>query len=226
MVIIIVYFKQWLINFMARGVFPFICLKINVQNTLIWKLKCLFRFLVQPDQCTYKEAETKRGGYDLPKVTGSFWLNHNPNVNQDYQSGPLIPQSWVFYSLTFLRSWPEIPWLCDFMVLEFQDKAQQCQCSRQPWDTIRAWSRLKYQLNNFTLQNINYTIMDSNTAHRPVFMVFPPEVTASEFQSTKNIATTYESTMPFFKLCTTKIKIFGVSEICSNVNANEGVLGI
>lgn len=68
--------------------------------------------------------------------------------------------------------------------------------------------------------------MDSNSEHHPVFMVFPPEISASEFQSMKNVATRYESTMPFYKLFTTKIKIFGVSKISPNVNATEGVLEI
>ncbi|XP_006091706.1 membrane-spanning 4-domains subfamily A member 5 [Myotis lucifugus] len=67
--------------------------------------------------------------------------------------------------------------------------------------------------------------MDSNTAHHPVFMVFPPEVTASEFQSMKNIATTYETTTPFLKLCTTKIKIFGTIQILLGLmNFSFGVI--
>nr|KAF6343204.1 membrane spanning 4-domains A5 [Pipistrellus kuhlii] len=51
--------------------------------------------------------------------------------------------------------------------------------------------------------------MDSNSAQHPVFMVFPPEVTASELQSMKNTVTAYDSTMPFLKCFTKKIKIFG-----------------
>lgn len=68
--------------------------------------------------------------------------------------------------------------------------------------------------------------MDSNSAHHPVFMIFPPEVTASEIQSMKNTATDYESTMPFLKIFTAKMKIFGVSKIFPNVNATGGVLGL
>ncbi|KAK1335836.1 hypothetical protein QTO34_003634 [Cnephaeus nilssonii] len=67
--------------------------------------------------------------------------------------------------------------------------------------------------------------MDSNSAHHPVFMVFPPELTASEFQSMKNIATAYESTMPFSKCCTTKIKIFGTIQILLGLmNFSFGVI--
>ncbi|KAM7084904.1 membrane-spanning 4-domains subfamily A member 5 isoform 1-T1 [Molossus nigricans] len=51
--------------------------------------------------------------------------------------------------------------------------------------------------------------MDSSTSHNPVFIIFPPEVTVPEFHSMKNTTTDYESTMPFPKLLTTKIKIFG-----------------
>ncbi|XP_045710711.1 membrane-spanning 4-domains subfamily A member 5-like [Phyllostomus hastatus] len=56
--------------------------------------------------------------------------------------------------------------------------------------------------------------MDSNTAHNPVFMVLPPEVTIPEFhQSQEPTATTDESAMPFPKLLTTKIKICGAIQI-------------
>lgn len=68
--------------------------------------------------------------------------------------------------------------------------------------------------------------MDSNSAQHPVFMVFPPEVTVSELQSMKNTVTAYESAMPFLKCFTKKIKIFGVSKICPNVNDTEGMLGM
>lgn len=67
--------------------------------------------------------------------------------------------------------------------------------------------------------------MDSNSAHSPVFLVFPPEITVSKLQSPEFIATTYESSGPFPKSLTTKMKTLGVSKICPNVYSTEGVLG-
>lgn len=66
--------------------------------------------------------------------------------------------------------------------------------------------------------------MDSGTTHNPVFLVFPPQVTVPEFQSTNSAATMVESQIPFPKLLATKMKIFGVSKIWPNVNSTEGVL--
>ncbi|KAM5317318.1 membrane-spanning 4-domains subfamily A member 5 [Glossophaga mutica] len=68
--------------------------------------------------------------------------------------------------------------------------------------------------------------MDSNTAHNPVFMVLPPEVTVPEFhQSREPTATTLESTMPFPKLLTTKIKISGAIQILLGLmNFSFGVI--
>ncbi|ELK13499.1 Membrane-spanning 4-domains subfamily A member 5 [Pteropus alecto] len=60
-----------------------------------------------------------------------------------------------------------------------------------------------------SLQNINTAIMDSNKTHNPVFLVFPPQVTVPEFQSTDSTVTTVESRIPFPKLLSTKMKIFG-----------------
>ncbi|XP_011377781.1 membrane-spanning 4-domains subfamily A member 5 [Pteropus vampyrus] len=51
--------------------------------------------------------------------------------------------------------------------------------------------------------------MDSNKTHNPVFLVFPPQVTVPEFQSTNSTVTTVESRIPFPKLLSTKMKIFG-----------------
>ncbi|XP_066108946.1 membrane-spanning 4-domains subfamily A member 5-like [Saccopteryx bilineata] len=51
--------------------------------------------------------------------------------------------------------------------------------------------------------------MESNTAHSPVFMVFPPEVTVPADRTD----TALESTMPFPKLFTTKMKVFGTIQI-------------
>ncbi|XP_006214996.1 membrane-spanning 4-domains subfamily A member 5 [Vicugna pacos] len=55
--------------------------------------------------------------------------------------------------------------------------------------------------------------MNSNTAHNPVFLVFPPEITVPEFQSTDHTATTYDSIMPFPKRLTKKMKILGTIQI-------------
>ncbi|XP_042760368.1 membrane-spanning 4-domains subfamily A member 5 isoform X2 [Panthera onca] len=55
--------------------------------------------------------------------------------------------------------------------------------------------------------------MDSNSAHSPVFLVFPPEITVSKLQSPEFIATTYESSGPFPKSLTTKMKTLGAIQI-------------
>ncbi|XP_014648672.1 PREDICTED: membrane-spanning 4-domains subfamily A member 5 [Ceratotherium simum simum] len=55
--------------------------------------------------------------------------------------------------------------------------------------------------------------MDSNPPHNPVFLIFPPEVTIPEFQSTDLTPTTYESSSPFPKLLATKMKILGTIQI-------------
>ncbi|XP_058545137.1 membrane-spanning 4-domains subfamily A member 5 isoform X1 [Neofelis nebulosa] len=55
--------------------------------------------------------------------------------------------------------------------------------------------------------------MDSNSAHNPVFLVFPPEITVSKLQSPEFIATTYESSGPFPKSLTTKMKTLGAIQI-------------
>lgn len=76
----------------------------------------------------------------------------------------------------------------------------------------------------FSLQNLNYTIMDSNSAHHPVFLIFPPEITVPEYQSTELTGTTYESSMPFPEMLTKRMKILGVSKICHNVTSTESML--
>ncbi|XP_036993720.1 membrane-spanning 4-domains subfamily A member 5 [Artibeus jamaicensis] len=70
--------------------------------------------------------------------------------------------------------------------------------------------------------------MESKTAHNPVFMVLPPEVTVPEFhQSRDPTAATLESTMPFPKLLTTKIKISGAIQILLGLmNFSFGVIFI
>uniref|UniRef100_A0A8C4FHW4 Membrane spanning 4-domains A5 n=1 Tax=Catagonus wagneri TaxID=51154 RepID=A0A8C4FHW4_9CETA len=55
--------------------------------------------------------------------------------------------------------------------------------------------------------------MDSNTAHRPVFLIFPPEITVPEFQSMELTGTTYESSMPFPEILTKRMKILGTIQI-------------
>ncbi|KAF6333625.1 membrane spanning 4-domains A5 [Rhinolophus ferrumequinum] len=67
--------------------------------------------------------------------------------------------------------------------------------------------------------------MDSNTAHKPVFLVFPPEVTVPEFQSMDYTTTTYESSIPFPKILATKVKLFGAIQILFGLlNFSFGVI--
>lgn len=68
--------------------------------------------------------------------------------------------------------------------------------------------------------------MDSNTAHNPVFLLFPPEITIPDLQSTDLTATTYDTSGPFPKLLATKMKILGVSQICPNVYSTEVCCGL
>lgn len=63
--------------------------------------------------------------------------------------------------------------------------------------------------------------MDSSTAHSPVFLVFPPEITASEYESTELSATTFSTQSPLQKLFATKMKILGVSKTCPYVYFTE-----
>uniref|UniRef100_A0A8I5T4B9 Membrane spanning 4-domains A5 n=1 Tax=Pongo abelii TaxID=9601 RepID=A0A8I5T4B9_PONAB len=55
--------------------------------------------------------------------------------------------------------------------------------------------------------------MDSSTAHSPVFLVFPPEITASEYESTELSTTTFSTQSPLQKLFATKMKILGTIQI-------------
>uniref|UniRef100_A0A8D1N646 Membrane spanning 4-domains A5 n=1 Tax=Sus scrofa TaxID=9823 RepID=A0A8D1N646_PIG len=55
--------------------------------------------------------------------------------------------------------------------------------------------------------------MDSNSAHHPVFLIFPPEITVPEYQSTELTGTTYESSMPFPEMLTKRMKILGTIQI-------------
>nr|KAF6466476.1 membrane spanning 4-domains A5 [Rousettus aegyptiacus] len=67
--------------------------------------------------------------------------------------------------------------------------------------------------------------MDSGTTHNPVFLVFPPQVTVPEFQSTNSAATMVESQIPFPKLLATKMKIFGTIQILVGLmNFSFGVI--
>ncbi|XP_027435095.1 membrane-spanning 4-domains subfamily A member 5 isoform X2 [Zalophus californianus] len=51
--------------------------------------------------------------------------------------------------------------------------------------------------------------MDSNTAHNPVFLVFPPDINVPGLQSADPTATTYDTSSPLPKLLATKMKILG-----------------
>ncbi|EHH22833.1 Testis-expressed transmembrane protein 4 [Macaca mulatta] len=55
--------------------------------------------------------------------------------------------------------------------------------------------------------------MDSSMAHSPVFLVFPPEITASEYESTELSTTTFSTQSPLQKLFATKMKIIGTIQI-------------
>ncbi|XP_026343505.1 membrane-spanning 4-domains subfamily A member 5 [Ursus americanus] len=67
--------------------------------------------------------------------------------------------------------------------------------------------------------------MDSNTAHNPVFLLFPPEITIPDLQSTDLTATTYDTSGPFPKLLATKMKILGAMQILFGVmNFSFGVV--
>ncbi|XP_036916493.1 membrane-spanning 4-domains subfamily A member 5 [Sturnira hondurensis] len=68
--------------------------------------------------------------------------------------------------------------------------------------------------------------MESNTAHNPVFMVLPPEVTVPEFhQSRDPAAAMLESTMPFPKSLTSNMKISGAMQILLGLmNFSFGVI--
>lgn len=58
-------------------------------------------------------------------------------------------------------------------------------------------------------------------AHSPVFLVFPPEITASEYESTELSTTTFSTQSPLQKLFATKMKIIGVSKTCPYVYSTE-----
>ncbi|KAF0871751.1 membrane-spanning 4-domains subfamily A member 5-like [Crocuta crocuta] len=65
--------------------------------------------------------------------------------------------------------------------------------------------------------------MDSTSSHNPVFLLFPPEITAPEFQSPE--LTVYESSSPFPKSLTTKMKILGAIQILFGLmNFSFGVI--
>lgn len=66
--------------------------------------------------------------------------------------------------------------------------------------------------------------MNPNTAHNPVFLVFPPEITIPDVQPTDLTAPTFESKSAFPKLLATKMKILGVSQIFPNGYSTEDVL--
>ncbi|KAL4696762.1 hypothetical protein H8959_002460 [Pygathrix nigripes] len=55
--------------------------------------------------------------------------------------------------------------------------------------------------------------MDSSTTHSPVFLVFPPEIIAPEYESTELSTTTFSTQSPLQKLFATKMKIIGTIQI-------------
>ncbi|XP_033063480.1 membrane-spanning 4-domains subfamily A member 5 [Trachypithecus francoisi] len=55
--------------------------------------------------------------------------------------------------------------------------------------------------------------MDSSTAHSPVFLVFPPEIIAPDYESTELSTTTFSTQSPLQKLFATKMKIIGTIQI-------------
>ncbi|CAO2584751.1 Membrane-spanning 4-domains subfamily A member 5 [Lemmus lemmus] len=67
--------------------------------------------------------------------------------------------------------------------------------------------------------------MDSNTMHSPVFLVFPPEVTSLEHQTTTLTASAYNSQNRVQKVLIRKLKILGVSNMCSYVYSTQAGVG-
>uniref|UniRef100_A0AC11BYD9 Membrane spanning 4-domains A5 n=1 Tax=Ovis aries TaxID=9940 RepID=A0AC11BYD9_SHEEP len=67
--------------------------------------------------------------------------------------------------------------------------------------------------------------MSSRAAHSPVFLVFPPDITMPEFQSRDATGSTYDSSMPFPKLLTTRMKVLGAVQILFGVmNFSFGIV--
>lgn len=134
-------------------------------------------------------------------------------------------QSWVFYSIT-LRSQPILRFH-DSVTLWFYNSKTKHNNASAPGSLGTEEEHgldLSTIKNIFSFQNINCTIMDSNSAHNPVFLVFPPEINVPDLRSTELIATAYDTSGPFPKSLATKMKILGVSHIFPNVYSTEGVL--
>ncbi|XP_008838940.1 membrane-spanning 4-domains subfamily A member 5 [Nannospalax galili] len=67
--------------------------------------------------------------------------------------------------------------------------------------------------------------MDSDTVHSPVFLVFPPEVTGPEYQSTELLATAYDTQSKLQKFIIKKLKILGTTQILFGImNFSFGVV--
>ncbi|XP_021491706.1 membrane-spanning 4-domains subfamily A member 5 [Meriones unguiculatus] len=67
--------------------------------------------------------------------------------------------------------------------------------------------------------------MDSNNTHSPMFLVFPPEVTNAEYQTTELTATAYNSQNPVQKILIRKLKILGTAQILLGImNFSFGVV--
>ncbi|KAK7796966.1 hypothetical protein U0070_023580, partial [Myodes glareolus] len=69
------------------------------------------------------------------------------------------------------------------------------------------------------------TIMDSNNKNSPMFLIFPPEVTSPEHQTTTLTASVYNSKSRVQKLLIRKLKILGTTQIlCGIMNFSFGVV--
>ncbi|CAH6793770.1 membrane-spanning 4-domains subfamily A member 5 [Phodopus roborovskii] len=67
--------------------------------------------------------------------------------------------------------------------------------------------------------------MDSNNIHRPVLLVFPPEITSPGYRTTGLIATAYNSQNKLQKVLIRKLKILGTTQILFGImNFSFGVV--
>lgn len=66
--------------------------------------------------------------------------------------------------------------------------------------------------------------MDSNNKNSPMFLVFPPEVTSPEQQTTLR-ASAYNAQNRVQKVLIRKLKVLGVSKMCPYVYSIQGGVG-